>query len=158
MVDSTAEQDSWGYREFLLRAGEPKVTGTVQRYVLLPPSVKVVGTTDHLINIVYWDFAEMYGNVSWMRSRATITIKDRTLQHINDKVGEMIPRHYLNILTADLVLREDENSLQYPVELLYTIKAVGMLPDLKLSLKKGFVVIFLPNVSTRNKHCNGTNM
>ncbi|CDF41007.1 ATP dpendant DNA helicase [Chondrus crispus] len=50
---------------------------------------------------------------------------------------------------------EDTNALIYPTEMLNTLTAGSALPDHKLKLKKGFIVMLLRNLDPATGHVNG---
>ena len=67
----------------------------------------------------------------------------------------MIPGPYRTYLSADKVQNEDTNAVMYPTEMLNTLKARSALPDHKLKLKKGFIVMLLRNLDPTSGHVNG---
>lgn len=57
---------------------------------------------------------------------------------------------------ADTVENENENALTYLMEMLITLSHGSAFPGHMLSLKKGFIVMLLCNLDTKNGDVNGT--
>ena len=156
--DPNADEEALKYPEFLLKVGEGRIPGTEDGYdrIMLPPSIKHVKEFQQLIDITFAGIQQNYKDVDWLASRVILTLRNRRLPVINAAVAKLIPGRAVSLLSADTVTKDaDENALRYPTEFLNSLSA-GSLPDHKITLKKGFIVMLLRNINTPQGHCNGT--
>ena len=96
-----------------------------------------------------------HGDPAWLPKRVILATKNRPLEKVNEVVGKMTPGRYRTYLRAEKVENEDTNALIYLMELPNTLTAGSALPDHKLKLKKGFIVMLLHNVNPTSVHVNG---
>ncbi len=92
--------------------------------------------------------------MSWLTSRAILSAKTSRLIEINAKVGSRFPGGYKTFLSADSVEDEDSNGLRYPAELLNSLTGGSSLPEHRIQLKKGFIVMLLRSVCPQKGHVN----
>jgi len=153
--DPNADAQALQFPSYLLQVGEGRVPDTEAERVLLPSSIHSFDSIRSLCYRVFEGIQENYTNDEWLTGRAVLTTKNVNLDPINTIVGAMLPGNYRTYLSADKVENEDQNALRYPVELLNTLTAGSALPDHKLRLKKGVVIMLLLNVDPLNGHVNG---
>ncbi|CDF40386.1 ATP dependant DNA helicase [Chondrus crispus] len=104
---------------------------------------------------VFQGTRDNHADPAWLTKRVILTTKNRPLEEVNEVIGNMIPGSYRTYLSADKVENEDTNALIYPTEMLNTLTAGSALPDHKLKLKKGFILMLLRNLDPATGHVNG---
>ncbi len=115
----------------------------------LPESLQKLLDIDTLCSTVFDGLESNYSDVRWLTSRAILSTKYSRLIDINTKVGSRFPGSYKTFLSADSVEDEDQNGLRYPAELLNSLNGGSSLPDNRIQLKKGFMVMLLRNICLR---------
>ncbi|CDF35670.1 partial DNA helicase [Chondrus crispus] len=118
-------------------------------------SVAFKHTIRNLCLKVFQGVRDNHADPAWLTKRVILTTKNRPLDEVNEVIGNMIPGPCRTYLIADKVENEDTNALIYPTEMLNTLTAGSALPDHKLKLKKGFIVMLLRNLDPATGHVNG---
>lgn len=89
---------------------------------------------------------------------AILCPKNDLVDHINDKIMSMIPGERKTLLSMDKILNSNHSlDRLYPQEYLNTIRLNGI-PNHKLHLKLGSIVILLRNLNINKGLCNGARM
>ncbi|CDF38756.1 unnamed protein product [Chondrus crispus] len=155
-ADSAADVEALNFPEFLLSVGEGRLQGEQRpEWISLPQSVAFEHTIRNLCLKVFQGIRDNHADPAWLTKRVILTTKNRPLEEVNEVIGNMIPGSYRTYLSADKVDNEDTNALIYPTEMLNTLTAGSALPDHKLKLKKGFIVMLLRNLDPATGHVNG---
>ncbi|CDF33021.1 unnamed protein product [Chondrus crispus] len=155
-ADPAADVEALNFPEFLLSVGEGRLQGEQRpEWISLPQSVAFEHTIRSLCLKVFQGIRDNHADPAWLTKRVILTTKNRPLEEVNEVIGNMIPGSYRTYLSADKVENEDTNALIYPTEMLNTLTAGSALPDHKLKLKKGFIVMLLRNLDPATGHVNG---
>ncbi|CDF32173.1 unnamed protein product [Chondrus crispus] len=155
-ADPAADVEALNFPEFLLSVGEGRLQGEQRpEWISLPQSVAFEHTIRSLCLNVFQGIRDNHADPAWLTKRVILTTKNRPLEEVNEVIGNMIPGSYRTYLSADKVENEDTNALIYPTEMLNTLTAGSALPDHKLKLKKGFIVMLLRNLDPATGHVNG---
>ncbi|CDF33589.1 Putativ ATP dependant DNA helicase [Chondrus crispus] len=155
-ADPAADVEALNFPEFLLSVGEGRLQGEQRpEWISLPQSVAFEHTIRNLCLKVFQGIRDIHADPAWLTKRVILTTKNRPLEEVNEVIGNMIPGSYRTYLSADKVENEDTNALIYPTEMLNTLTAGSALPDHKLKLKKGFIVMLLRNLDPATGHVNG---
>ncbi|CDF36294.1 unnamed protein product [Chondrus crispus] len=155
-ADPAADVEALNFPEFLLSVGEGRLQGEQRpEWISLPQSVEFEHTIRNLCLKVFQGIRDNHADPAWLTKRVILTTKNRPLQEVNEVIGNMIPGSYRTYLSAEKVENEDTNALIYPTEMLNTLTAGSALPDHKLKLKKGFIVMLLRNLDPATGHVNG---
>ena len=89
---------------------------------------------------------------------AILCPKNDLVDHINDKIMSMIPGERRTLLSMDKILNSNHSlDRLYPQEYLNTIRLNGI-PNHKLHLKLGSIVILLRNLNINKGLCNVARM
>ena len=133
--------------------------------MLLPPNENGdPAELPELINFVYHDMpagpldtgAQQLERARYYQDKAMLSPKNVTVDDINDKIVSTLPGEEVVRLSADSVADATaEDTALYPTEFLNTLQLSGV-PEHKLTLKVGAVVILLRTLSIRQGMCNGT--
>ncbi|CDF38382.1 ATP dependant DNA Helicase PIF1 [Chondrus crispus] len=155
-ADPAADVDALNFPEFLLSVGEGRLQGEQRpEWISLPQSVAFEHTIRNLCFRVFEGIRDNYADPAWLTKRVILTTKNRPLEQVNEVIDNMISGPYRTYLCADKVENENTNALIYPTELLNTLTAWSALPDHKLKLKKGFIVMLLRNLNPATGHVSG---
>ncbi|CDF38639.1 unnamed protein product [Chondrus crispus] len=155
-ADRAADVEALNFPEFLLSVGEGRLQGEQRpEWISLPQSVAFEHTIRNLCLKVFQGIRDNHADPAWLTKRVILTPKNRPLEEVNEVIGNMIPGSYRTYLSADKVENEDTNAPIYPTEMLNTLTAGSALPDHKLKLKKGFIVMLLRNLDPATGHVNG---
>ncbi|CDF36420.1 ATP dependant DNA helicase [Chondrus crispus] len=155
-ADPAADVEALNFPEFLLSVGEGRLQGEQRpEWISLPQSVAFEHTIRNLCLKVFQGIRDNHADPAWLTKRVILTTKNRPLEEVNEVIGNMILGSYRTYLSADKVENEDTNALIYPTEMLNTLTAGSALPDHKLKLKKGFIVMLLRNLDPATGHVNG---
>ncbi|CDF39089.1 ATP dependant DNA helicase [Chondrus crispus] len=104
---------------------------------------------------VFQGIRDNHADPAWLTKRVILTTKNKPLEEVNEVIGNVISGPYRTYLSANKVENENTNALIYPTEMLTTLTAGSALPDHKLKLKKGFIVMLLRNLDPATGHVNG---
>ncbi|CDF38180.1 ATP dependant DNA helicase PIF1 [Chondrus crispus] len=154
--DPAADVEALNFPQFLLSVGEGRLQCDQRpEWISLPQSVAFEHTIRNLCLKVFHGIRDNHADPTWLTKRVILTTKNRPLEQVNEVIGNMMPGPYRTYLSADKVESEDTNALIYPTEMLNTLTAGSDLPDHKLKLKKGFIVMLLRNLHPTSGHVNG---
>ncbi|CDF37506.1 partial DNA helicase [Chondrus crispus] len=154
--DPAADVEALNFPEFLLSVGEGRLQGEERpEWISLLQSVAFEHTIRNLCFKVFQGIRDNYTDPAWLTKRVILTTKNTPLEQVNEVIRNMISGPYRTYLSADKVESEDANALIYPTEILNTLTAGSALPDHKLKLKKGFIVMLLRNLDPATGHVNG---
>ena len=159
--DPKADRAALEYPEYFLSAGEEQFEHHKEFNINLTPSVNLVTSSSELIDATFNDISERYLDVEWLTSRAILATTNSRLTTINDEIIERFPGRSQTFLSADSVVCDNPDEqkameLNYPTELLNSIESGSSLPDHKIKLKKGVVVMLLRKIRQNCGHMNGT--
>ncbi|CDF77379.1 unnamed protein product [Chondrus crispus] len=155
-ADPAADVEALNFPEFLLSVGEGRLNGEQRpEWISLPQSVAFEHTIRNLCLKVFQGIRDNHAHPACLTKRDILTTKNRPLEEVKEVIGNMIPGPCRTYLSADEVENEDTNALIYPTEMLNTLTAGSALPDHKLKLKKGFIVMLLRNLDPATGHVNG---
>ncbi|CDF35745.1 ATP dependant DNA Helicase Pif1 [Chondrus crispus] len=124
-------------------------------WISLPQSVAFEHNIRNLCLKVFHGIRDNHADPTWLTKRGILTTTNRPLEQVNKVIGNMMPGPYRTYLSAEKVESEDTNALIYPTEILNTLTAGSALPDHKLKLKKGFIIMLLRNLDLTSGHVNG---
>ncbi|CDF36188.1 ATP dependant DNA helicase PIF1 [Chondrus crispus] len=154
--DTAADVEALNFPQFLLSVGEGRLQCDQRpEWISLPQSVAFEHTIRNLCLKVFHGIRDNHADPTWLTKRVILTTKNRPLEQVNEVIGNMMPGPYRTYLSADKVESEDTNALIYPTEMFNTLTAGSDLPDHKLKLKKGFIVMLLRNLDPTSGHVNG---
>jgi hypothetical protein len=148
-----ARPDQQEFARWLLQLGNGALHSVCQEAVAnsidIPPQCVVSGS---IIDAVFPDLT------CDLTKRAILTPKNDTSLDLNDQVLERLPGERRLYLSVDNVVSDDENERQnYPLEFLNSLTPSGM-PQHRLYLKVGSIVMLLRNLDVRKGFCNGTRL
>ncbi len=115
--------------------------------VQVPSYINTSGALSELCSSVFQDIEQHW-------------TKNVKLEEINEIVGSRITGELKTFKSADSIQNHDRQAqisdkLRYPQELLNQIDAGSSMPDHKLVLKKGYIVMLLRNLRPNKGHMNG---
>ncbi|XP_076909136.1 uncharacterized protein LOC143566277 [Bidens hawaiensis] len=136
--DSTNMEQTKMFAQWLLDLGEGKVGGTNdgEAIIEIPDDLLINDSLDpvsELINFVYPSILSNYMQPNFYEERALLTPTNEVVQEINDRLLSMFP------------------------DILNSLKISG-LPNHKLVLKVGVLVMLLRNLDQKGGLCNGTRL
>ncbi|XP_048431135.1 uncharacterized protein LOC108868623 [Pyrus x bretschneideri] len=116
---------------------------------------------ENMVSAVYTDFQRNFHDVSYLKERAIVTLRNDTMIEINDFMLTMVPSENCTYLSFDYVSSSTENvenlDILYPLEFLNQLDLPG-LPHHKLALKVGMPIMLLRNLNQSSGLCNGTRL
>ena len=157
--DPNSDPSALQFSEFLLRLGEGRLEQNDMNDVQLPSYVNTSGTLSYLCSSVFLDIGQHWRDPDWLPSRAVFVTKNVKLEEINDMVGSRIPGEFKTLKSADSVRNHDQQAqisyeLRYAQDLLNQMDAGSSMPDHKMTLKKGYIVMLLCNLRPNKGHVN----
>ncbi|CDF37706.1 ATP dependant DNA helicase PIF1 [Chondrus crispus] len=154
--DPAADVEALNFPQFLLSVGEGRLQCDQRpEWISIPQSVAFEHTIRNLCLKVFHGIRDNHVDPTWLTNRVILTTKNRPLEQVNEVIRNMMQGPYRTYLSADKVESEDTNALIYPTEMLNTLTAGSDLPDHKLKLKKGFIVMLLRNLDPTSGYVNG---
>jgi hypothetical protein len=156
-------------REFSRRTldisdGKLGVLNDGEALVEIPPDLLVVGSGNHLADIVeatYPDILNGMRDSTFFQQHAILAPTLEIVERVNNFVMDLMPREEKEYLICDTVLKCDEDVGIYrrwtTTDFLNDIKCYGM-PNHKLHLKIGVPVMLLRNIDVSSGLCNGTRL
>ncbi|KAM1440164.1 hypothetical protein ACFXTO_013956 [Malus domestica] len=116
---------------------------------------------ENMVSAVYTDFETNFHDVSYLKERAIVTLRNNMVTEINNFMLTMVPGEGRTYLSFDSVSSSTENvknlDILYPLEFLNQLDLLG-LPHHKLALKVGMPVMLLRNLNQSCGLCNGTKL
>lgn len=88
--------------------------------------------------------------------RTILPTKNGSLEETIKMAGAHIPGRMKTHTIANSVDNENENVFRYSMEILNTLTHGSALPDHRLSLKKGIIVMLLRSLDAKNGHVRRT--
>ena len=138
------------FAQWLIHLGNGSATSTFTSspdFIDIPPECNI---TDNIVDSVYGD---MSGD---LHDKVILTPKNDATLKLNDDILEKLtgePRIYLS---CDIASCDDPTeAANYPLEFLNSTTPSGM-PQHRLCLKPGCIIMLLRNLDIRNGICNGT--
>ncbi len=158
--DPNADPSALQFPEFLLSLGERRLVQNDMNDVQVSSYINTSGTLSELCSSLFQDIEQHWSDIDWLASRAVLVTKNVKLEEVNEMVGSRIPGELKTFKSADSVQNRDRQAqisdeLRYPQELLNQIDAGSSMPDHKLTLKKGYIVMLLRNLRPNKGHVNG---
>ncbi len=106
-------------------------------------------------NIIDAVFPDMTGDVT---KNAVLTPKNETTLKLNDEILDRVEGQERVYVSIDKVVTDNMGEAEsYPLEFLYSLTPSGM-PEHKLRLKPGAVIMLLRNLDLKRSLCNGTRL
>ncbi|XP_076910053.1 uncharacterized protein LOC143567543 [Bidens hawaiensis] len=150
-----------------LDIGEGNIGGhnTCEAIIDIPEDLLIKDSDDpisDLIDFVYPCILDNFNKQNFFHERAILAPKNDVVQEINDRLLSMFSgdqREYLSsdsICLKEMINQNLDESLCSP-DILNGIKASG-LPNHKLILKVGVLVMLLRNIDKKSGMCNGTRL
>eukprot|EP00116_Pleurobrachia_bachei_P000686 sb/3460948/ len=151
---ATQADDNGLFAAYLETVGEGKLPKCNVRGFssIIEEKYRFEGDVDGLINWVFKDLENNFGDGNWISSRAVIVSTNKSVDEINYKMIDRFPGTEKIYRGYDSV---EEDSHLYPPEFLNSLTPSGF-PPICLKLKVGCPVILLRNMDPHNGHCNGT--
>ena len=147
-----ARRDEREFVEWLLKLGNGKLKRKEDEdvdYSIEIPQCCVV--TDDIVDIV---FNETFN----LKTTVILTPKNDASIQLNKQVLQKIPGETRIYYSTDKVLTDDEEESQnYPQEFLHSLTPSGM-PEHRLCLKIGAIIMLLRNLDIQSGLCNGTRL
>jgi ATP-dependent DNA helicase PIF1 len=109
--------------------------------------------------LVDWTFpnlAQHYNDVAWLSKRAIFAPTNSAVDQLNDMCIGNMPGDIIVLHSADSV-SNPEQACDFGVEFLHSLHMPGM-PQHRLALKTGCMLMLLRNLSKRRGLCNGTRL
>lgn len=108
-----------------------------------------------LIENIYPNISTNYKNKAWISERVIITLRNDSVDAINEHILEQLPGKSRTYESIDTTVNEDEATL-YPTEFLNSLDHSGI-PQHSLTLKIGALIILMRNLNPPIL-CNGTKL
>ena len=147
-----AMQDQKEFAEWVLQVGNGKLkckTDTNADLIEIPPKTVVA---DNIIDSVFDD-----PNVN-MTKRVILTPKNDASLLLNKQVLDRLPGAQRLYLSVDRVMCDDNEEQQnYPLEFINSLTPSGM-PEHRLFLKVGAIIMLLRNLNIQSGLCNGSRL
>ena len=115
----------------------------------------IVDSIEALKNSVFPDIQNHFNDHKWLCERAILAPKNNSVSAINLQIQDQLPGRTTSYKSVDSVADIDE-SVQYPIEFLYSLEPSGMPPH-NLLLKVGTPIMLLRNLDAP-RLCNGTRL
>lgn len=119
-----------------------------------PPLAVIIPASLIVKDVVEAIYCDMTLDVS---TRAILTPRNDDSLRISLKVLEKLPGNVTEYVSADSIISEDAEAQSYPVEFVHSITPSGM-PEHRLRLKPGCLIMLLRNIDLQNGLCNGTRL
>ena len=94
------------------------------------------------------------GNSNWLEGRAILAPTNRMVDKINQEIINKLPGEPIVLLSSD-DLDNPEDAFRFNTEYLNTLSPMG-LPEHRLYLKTGIILMLLGNLNPSQGLCNGT--
>src|SRR6266540_6940410 len=150
-------QNQRNFAKFLLEIGNGKypINPGIENTITLPSDIIIPeGNLIDLIDFIYLNLIQNFGNVNYMVGRAILASKNVDVKKISDIVIDQLPGDVCIYTSADLVDLTEGQSQIYLPEFLRSLKITGLPPG-KLNLKVGMPIILLRNLNLSESLCNG---
>ena len=154
------------FAKWMLDIGEGKVGREIddQFEVEIPDDLLLSEFDDFVASIVsstYPDLVENIGNNNFFEYRAILTPTIEAVEKINEYIIQHLPSEEKKYLSSDSIYKfDDDIGVDHEwitVEFLNEIKCSGV-PNHKLKLKKGVLVMLLRNIDQAARLCNGIDL
>ncbi|XP_052625002.1 uncharacterized protein LOC128132458 [Lactuca sativa] len=165
--DPSAVEKIKDFVEWLLDIGEGKLGGQNdgETVIDIPDDILISDPNDpigSLIEFVYTSILDNYNNTSYFQERAILAPKNEVVQEINDRFLLKFPGDEVEYLCSDSIcqsefVHDQFDAYLYSPDVLNGLKVSG-LPNHKLVLKIGVLVMLLRNIDKKNGLCNGTRL
>lgn len=108
-----------------------------------------------LICSVFPNIESNYTNAEWLAELAIITLRNESVDYINEQISEKIPGEMIHYKSIDTTIDENEATI-YPTEFLNSLHHSGI-PQHHLKLKVNALIILMRNLNPPTL-CNGTKL
>jgi ATP-dependent DNA helicase PIF1 len=135
-------------------------------WVLLPEHqcIRIDNTDTNTVQesrqrLLEWTFpnlAQHYRDIAWLSKRAIFAPTNSAVDQLNEMCIEKVPGDLIVLYSADSVLNSKQ-ATDFSVEFLNSLHVSG-LPQHRLALKPGCILMLLRNLSKRHGLCNGTRL
>lgn len=143
------------FPSYMIPLGKDKLQLNEKDNTALPISEQLFRKQCLMVQHVFPNIEHNYRNVSWLTERAILTTKNVCVRNSNNLVSSRIPGFEREFLGADSIDEAVLNELNYPLELLNAFPGTTSLPDHKLCLKNGYIVMLAQNLQPEIGHVNG---
>ena len=140
---------------------EPVVSG--EDTVRLPENLCVrIGETATSVtmsgfcDLIFPDIERNIHDSRWLEGRAILAPTNKAVDRLNELMVSKLPGEATVLLSSD-VLDNPEDTFRFNTEYLNTLAPMG-LPQHRLVLKPGMVLMLLRNLNPRKSLCNGTKL
>ncbi|GJV77693.1 ATP-dependent DNA helicase PIF1 [Tanacetum coccineum] len=114
-----------------------------------------------IISFVYPNVVQKLSDHTYFQDKAILAPTHEVVDVINDRVLSMIPEDETVYLSSDSICESDQatdtNAAMFSPDFLNSLKFFG-LPNHKLILKVGVIIMLLRNIDQPNGLCNGTRL
>ena len=112
-------------------------------------------------NSIYSDFINNFDNIEYLKERAIVVPKNRTVDDINKYILSLVPNKQKTYYIYDTIIPSYENidelNVLYPEEFLHTLN-FNSVPPHELNLKVGIPIVLLRNLNQSIGLCNRTKL
>ncbi|XP_074298485.1 uncharacterized protein LOC141629368 [Silene latifolia] len=125
--------------------------------ILIQPGLDAIAT---IVESTYPSLKDHLGDHPYFTERAVLAPTHDVVEEVNDYVLDQIQKEEKVYLSSDEISKEETNygvRELYSTEFLNSIRCSG-LPNHRLKLKVGAIVMLLRNIDQANGLCNGTRM
>ena len=165
-VQATGDTDLEAFDKWCLNLGNGNIPICKSEDVIkLPEDLCIrIGekTTDQSVTMsgfcemIYPNIEINSGNSNWLEGRAILAPTNRMVDRINQEVIKKMPGEPIVLLSSD-DLDNPEDAFRFNTEYLNTLSPMG-LPEHRLYLKTGIVLMLLRNLNPSQGLCNGTRL
>jgi ATP-dependent DNA helicase PIF1 len=164
--DSGETESLRDFAQWILNIGDGRIGEQIdgEASVEIPADLLVKTSGDFLADIVgatYPDLLQNMQDFSFFQDRAIVAPTLELVERVNDFVMTLIPGEEKEYLSCDTICKCDEDvgidQRWITTEFLNDIKCFGM-PNHKLHLKVGVLVMLLRNIDVSSGLCNGTRL
>lgn len=113
-------------------------------------------TMSGFCDLIYPDIETNTGDSNWLEGRAILAPTNRMVDKINEEITTKLPGEATVLLSSD-ALDNPEDAFRFNIEYLNTLSPMG-LPQHRLALKPGMVLMLLRNINPSQGLCNGTRL
>jgi hypothetical protein len=133
-------------------------------WIAIPEDLLIHTDGDKIVALVakvFPNFIMHYKNLEYLAVCAVVCPNNQDANAINDYIINLVPRDSVLYLSCDKISKSSEHipyfDILYPTEFLNSI-TVNSLPNHKLILKNGVIVMLLRNLNEAIGLCNGTRL
>ncbi|XP_076933572.1 uncharacterized protein LOC143599520 [Bidens hawaiensis] len=155
------------FANWLLDIGQGNVGGPNdgQSVIDIPDDLLILNSVDplgDLIRFVYPNILDRFNELTYFQDRALLAPLNEVVQEINERMLAIFPGEEVEYLSSNSLaefedVSEDFDPQLYSPDLLNGLKMLGM-PNHRLVLKVGVLIMLLRNINHKKGLCNGTRL